>query len=208
MRLALSRDWIYSYNVLFYFSLGILILTLGASLYWRRFFGNNIKIYKYIFYSAVVLIFLLLFYQSCQQFQIWSEGEVSKFFLPPHQGISYFIFYVTVRFFVPYLISLAVALIFLFSAKILNRRYRKRFFYPPEPYFGGLAIFLMGHPGWLFYLVFLIFVYLLIHIRSLFIVHSPLFRISLYYLWLPVAIFVIIISKWLESLPLWSLLKI
>ena len=199
--------------MLFYFSLVILILTIGASLFWRRSFGNLritnlVRIYEYIFLIVIVLIFILLFYQSWQQYQFWSQNEVSQYLLPPHQSINYFIFYVLARFFAPYLISLAVAVLFLFSAKALNKKYDERFFEPEEPYFGALAIFLSAHPGWLFYVVFIISAYLLIHFYSLLITHYSLQRISLYYLWIPTAIFVIIIQRWLELLPLWSLLKI
>lgn len=201
--------------MLFYFSLVILILTIGASLFWRRSFGNLritnlVRIYEYIFLIVIVLIFILLFYQSWQQYQFWSRDEVSQFLLPPYQSINYFIFYAIARFFAPYLISLAVAILFLFSAKALNKKYQERFFKPEEPYFGAIAIFLTGHPGWLFYLVILIFIYLVLHlslvIGQLSIVKGN--RISLYYLWLPTGIFVIIIQRWLELLPLWSLLKI
>ena len=199
--------------MLFYFSLVILILTIGASLFWRRSFGNLritnlVRIYEYIFLIVIVLIFILLFYQSWQQYQFWSQNEVSQYLLPPHQSINYFIFYAIARFFAPYLISLAVAILFLFSAKALNKKYQERFFKPEEPYFGALAIFLVSHPGWLFYVVFIISAYLLIHFYSLLITHYSLQRISLYYLWIPTAIFVIIIQRWLELLPLWSLLKI
>jgi len=188
-------------------------LTIGASLFWRRSFGNLritnlVRIYEYIFLIVIVLIFILLFYQSWQQYQFWSQNEVSQYLLPPHQSINYFIFYVLARFFAPYLISLAVAVLFLFSAKALNKKYDERFFEPEEPYFGALAIFLSAHPGWLFYVVFIISAYLLIHFYSLLITHYSLQRISLYYLWIPTAIFVIIIQRWLELLPLWSLLKI
>ena len=192
----------------FYLSLTILILTFGASLFWRRSFGISRLIIKWIFLTAVIWTFILLSYQSYQQFQVWSQNEVSQYLLPPHQSINYFIFYVLARFFAPYLISLAVAVLFLFSAKALNKKYDERFFEPEEPYFGALAIFLSAHPGWLFYVVFIISAYLLIHFYSLLITHYSLQRISLYYLWIPTAIFVIIIQRWLELLPLWSLLKI
>ena len=207
-------------------SLGILVLIFGASLFWRRSFGirviaNNanfwqitrIKLlvdifYKYIFLFSIILIFILLFYQSYQQYQVWSQNELSKFLIPPYQNISYFIFYVGVRFFAPYLISLVVALIFIFSAKALNKKYDERFFEPEELYFGAISLFLVGHPGWLFYSVFIIIFYLLIHLYSLFIIHNSSNRISLYYVWLPTAIFVILISSWLQKFSLWSLLKL
>jgi hypothetical protein len=199
-----------------YFSLGILILTEGASLYWRRSFGNSSILKKFdlkkltlaIFIFSIFLIFFLLFCQSYQQFQVWSQNEVSKFLLPPHRSITYFIFYIGTRSFAPYLISLVVAFLFLFSAKILNKKYQEQFFYPEEPYFGALAIFLTGHPGWIFYAIFIIFIYLLIHILLSLAAYRLSLRLSLYYLWLPVAIFVIIIQDWLAKLPLWSLLKL
>ncbi len=215
------------YNINMYIiSLGILVLIFGASLFWRRSFGirviaNNanfwqitrIKLlvdifYKYIFLFSIILIFILLFYQSYQQYQVWSQNELSKFLIPPYQNISYFIFYVGVRFFAPYLISLVVALIFIFSAKALNKKYDERFFEPEELYFGAISLFLVGHPGWLFYSVFIIIFYLLIHLYSLFIIHNSSNRISLYYVWLPTAIFVILISSWLQKFSLWSLLKL
>ena len=199
-----------------YLSLGILILIEGASLYWRRSFGNPSILKKFdlkkltlaIFIFSIFLIFFLLFCQSYQQFQAWSQNEVSKFLLPPYQSINYFILYALARFFAPYLISLAAALLFLLSAKTINKKYQERFFYPEEPYFGALAIFLIGHPGWLIYVVFIVLAFLLIHLYSLLITHYSLQRISLYHLWLPVAIFVIIISKWLGNLTLWQILKL
>ena len=210
--------------MLFYFSLVILILTIGASLFWRRSFGNLritnlVRIYEYIFLIVIVLIFILLFYQSWQQYQFWSQNEVSQYLLPPHQSINYFIFYAIARFFAPYLISLAVAILFLFSAKALNKKYQERFFKPEEPYFGALAIFLVSHPGWIFYSALLIIIYLITHIVALARNYADSnadrrgketlsYRISMYYLWIPAAIFVIIIQRWLELLPLWSLLKI
>lgn len=196
--------------MLFEVSLAILILVLGLQII-RRFGGlfgyRSISIFKSIFILSVVLIFILLFYNSFQQYQSWSQNEVSKYLLPPHQSINYFIFYVLTRFFGPYLISLGAGLIFLLLAKILNKKYDERFFYPEEYYLGGISIFLTGHPGWLFYAVFLLIAYLLIHFYSLFIIHNPE-RLSLYYLWIPMAIFVIIISKWLGNLTLWQILKL
>ena len=207
--------------MLFYLSLIILVFTLGAQLVqlWLRFFVNrrgltqantqtNADIFKYIFLISLFLIFGLLFYQSFKQYQLWSQNEISQYLLPPHRSINYFIFYVFRRIFASYLISLMVAILFLFAAKFFNKKYEERFFYHEEYYLGALAIFLMSHPGWLFYLIFLISAYLLIHFYSLLITHYSLQRVSLYYLWLTVAIFVIIIQRWLKVLPLWSLLKI
>ena len=177
------------------------------------------KLTRAIFIFSIFSIFFLLLYQSYQQYQSWSQNEVSQYLLPPHQSINYFIFYAIARFFAPYLISLAVAVLFLFSAKALNKKYDERFFEPEEPYFGALAIFLSAHPGWIFYSALLIIIYLITHIVALARNYADSnadrrgketlsYRISMYYLWIPAAIFVIIIQRWLELLPLWSLLKI
>jgi len=189
---------------MFYLSLGILILIIGASLYFK---GRSF-VFKYLFIGTIILVFGFFCYQSYQQYQIWSQNELSKHLLPPYISIGYFIFYTLMRFFGPYLISLAAAILFLFSAKILNKKYEERFFYSEEYYLGALAIFLAGHPGWLFYLIFLIVIYLLIHLYSSFIIRNSSQRVSLYHLWIATAIFVIILSKWLQDLSLWGLLKI
>lgn len=168
---------------------------------------RNKKIFKWIFFIAIIFIFLFLFYQSYQQYQLWLQNEFSKYFLPPYQNIDYFLFYIGARFFAPYLVSLAVAVLFLFAWKTLNKKYNERFFESEEFYLGALAIFLTNYPGWIFYLIFLILIYLLIHLYQLFIIHNSE-RISLYYLWIPAAISVIIIGEWLRALQLWSLLKI
>jgi len=203
--------------VLPYFSLGILSFALGAQVI-LRFLVNRggkkyaafqqIKVTKYIFILSIFLIFSALCFQSYQQYQIWSGNELSKYLLPPHQNINYFIFYITKRFFAPHLISLAAGLLFLFAAKKLNQKYQERFFYAEEYHFGALAIFLVSHPGWIFYCVFVILLYLLIHIFSFFISRFSSPRLPLHYLWLPAAIFVIIVSGWLQDLTLWSLLKV
>jgi hypothetical protein len=200
--------------MLFYFSLGILILIFGASVFNRRFFNKHKHLSFVAFYFSLAVIFILLFYQSYQQYQFWLENETAKYFLPPYQNINYFIFFIFARFFAPYLISLAVAFLFLFSAKRLNKKYGERFFEPEEPYLGALALFLTAWPGALFYFIGLILIYLIIQIfimfyYKFFVRVSPReVRVGLRYLWIPVGIFVILIEKWLQILPLWQMLKL
>lgn len=194
-------------------SLIIIVSLLGAQVL-RSFLDylritNYLRIYelriiKFIFIFSIFIVFSLLFYQSYLQYQTWISDELSKHFLPPYQSISYFVFYVATRFFAPYLISLAAALMFLFFAKKINKKYDERFFEPEEPWFGALAFFLLSHPGWLFYFVFIILIYFIVHLLSLAISRKSLV-ISLYYLWLPMAIFVILMQEWLTALPLWKM---
>ncbi len=191
----------------------ILILTLGASCLIGRFFVNGLRItnkiliYKYVFFITVFIIFTLLFYQSYLQFEVWSHNELSKFLLPPYQTLDYFIYYSFFKFFAPYFMSLLASLIFLFTAKFLNKKYQERFFEQEELYFGALAIFLVGHPGWLFYAVILITFYFLLS-TFYFLLLKRQKRLSLYYWWIPVGIFVILIERWLQVVPFWQLLKI
>jgi len=189
--------------VISYIPFSILVAMLGASRFWS---GRSLW-FKYIFVFSIIAIFASNFYFSYLQYQTWLNNDFTKYFLPPYVSINYFIFYIFTRFFASYLISLGASVLFLFSAKILNKKYEERFFEPEEYYFGALSIFLSSHPGCFFYLIFLIFAYLLIHLYSSFIAHSSSFRISLYHLWIPVAIFVILISSWLKNLSIWQLLK-
>lgn len=205
--------------MIFPISLGILLVVLGAQVFLRSFGINWLKISKYFFRAAIVLIFVSLFFQTYVQYQLWLKNDISKYLLPPYTSINYFIFYAFTRFFAPYLTSSIAAILFLLAAKIINKKHEERFFYPEEYYLGALGIFLSGHPGWLFYLVFVILFYLLIHILSLltsYFLHLTSYksyilpqRISLYCLWIPMAIFVIIMNNiFLPHLSWWKILMI
>lgn len=102
------------------------------------------------------------------------------------------------HFFVSYLISLAAGLLFLWLANLLNNRYQKRFFEEEEPYLGALALFVLGHPFWIFYFLAVMAIGVL---GSLFLkvasykLQAANCRFPFYYFWLPVAIVVVIIGK-------------
>ncbi|MBI4993598.1 hypothetical protein HZC33_01390 [Candidatus Wolfebacteria bacterium] len=208
--------------MIFYFSLGILILTLfiflGASSLGRRFFNIGDNFYKYIFkyfyFASIIIIFFILIYQSFEQYQLWKSDNLSKYLLPPYVNINYFFKYVGFRFFGPYLISFAASILLLFSLNRLNKKYEERFFYSEEPQIAALAMFLSGWPGCLFYFIGLILAYLIIHFLvsfyyKFFLKIGPSeVRVSLRYWWIPMAIVAIIINKWLVGLDLWKLLKI
>lgn len=165
----------------------------------------------WLFLISVIIIFGFAGFYSWQQYFIWKNGEMGKFFLPPYQNFDYFIFYVRSRFFNPYLLSLFFGVLFLWAAKKMNRKYGERFFEPVEPYLLAISIFIVGHPLWVFYLLTLVSSFLIINILItnyyLLITHKETPRVSLYYLWLPSAIFIILISKWLTALPWWQTLK-
>jgi|SRR3989344_5700032 len=162
--------------------------------------------------ASALAIFGWAGYQAFQQYHLWKNNEVSQFLLPPYQSWDYFVFYARTRFFNPYLLSLLIGLVFLWAAKMLNKKYQERFFEPIEPYLLAMSIFLVGHPLWLFYLIILLFLFLIINFALStfhFWLNKEMPRISLYYFWLPAAIFtIIIISRWISSLLWWNLLKL
>ena len=181
-------------------------MIFAASLFLRRRFFW-LRFIKVGLYFSFLVVFLLICWLNIIQFRSWSEGELSQYLLPPNRTINYFLLYSFSRFFAPYLTSAVAALIFLYLSKFYNKKYKERFFNPEEPYFGVLAIFLIGHPGWLFYVIFLLFFYFLLSIFY-FLFSRRLVRVPLYYLWLPSAIFVMIINNyWLSSLSIWQVLK-
>ena len=188
-----------------FLSLGILVFAFGASLLKGRPFG--IKVLKVIFIIAIIAVFLYLFIILISNMSLGNRLSRQNSYC---------------RLIRPLIISLNTsapdfcALFDFFDSRdfifirgeTVEQKYEERFFEPEELWFGALAIFLVGHPGWLFYFTSLILIYFLIHIFSFLISHFSSFRISLYYLWLPLAIFVILINKWLVELEVWKLLKI
>lgn len=176
---------------MFYLALGILILTEGASLYWKR----RSFVFKYIFLGGVILIFGFLFYQSYQQYQVWSGNEIFKFLLPSYQPINYFFFYCFTNFFEKQLIALGAAFLFLAAAFLLNKKFQERFFEKEEPYLGALAIFLVGHPWWMYYFI----VVCLIGVVGTFYlkIRRSEKRFPFYHFWLPVAIILMVVKIFL-----------
>lgn len=187
------------------FLFGIQLLASKARLNKIGFFG----IASFLF--SAMSIFLFAGYLSFQQYFFWKNNELGQFLLPPHQNFEYFIFYLRTRFFNPYLFSLAVGIVFLVVAKYFNKKYEERFFEPIEPYLLTTSIFLVGHPTWLVYLILLLIIFLIVNILvanyHLLITHKEMPRISLYYFWFPVAIFTILISRWLSVLPWFQMLR-
>ena len=206
-------------------ALAILGILFGIQLFIQKSSDGHRRTFGILaFVFAVLLIFGWAGYLSWQQYVSWKGGEFTKFFLPPYQDFGYFIFFVRTRLFNPYILSLFFGLLSFFLAKVLNKKYQERFFEPIEPYFMAISIFLVGHPNWIFYLIFLLIANLT---GNSYLTHkfyrsdktnttdrtytpdksdAP-YRISFYYYWLPIAIFTILISKWLVELSWWQTLK-
>ena len=188
--------------------LGILLTFFGASLFLRRRplvrnqrITNSSRIYEYLFLLTVILSFIFPLGTMRSQFLLWQKSSPASYLIPPYQDISYFLNYSFYVFFAKPIIALLAALIFLGLAKFFNKKFQERFFEPEEPYFGALAMFLIGYPGLIFYLI----IVLASGLAGALITRR---RFSAYYLWFPVAIFVIMIQKWSQLLPFWQILKL
>ncbi len=162
---------------------------------------KSYKIYKLTFWLSVSAVFLFYLYLVYSRYLGWSTGGgVSKFLVPPYNGISYVFGYELFRFLMYYLVALVAALAFLVSARRLNRRFKEKFFENQEPYLGALSIFLLGYPGWGYaWIYYVVAVLALAVLGSLVVSHllKKNERFSLYWLWLPVAILVILIKEFL-----------
>ena len=163
-----------------------------------------------ILFMAGAIIFGSALQDSFLQYRLWKSDAVAKFFLPPYQNFDYFIFYARTHFFNSYLLSLFIGLLFLLAGNYFNKKYGERFFEPIEPYLLAASIFVTGHPGWLFYLIILLTLFLIINFSLSifhFLLNKEIPRTSLYYLWLPAAISIILINRWLIEFLWWQTLK-
>ncbi|MFA5083950.1 MAG: hypothetical protein WC475_00990 [Candidatus Paceibacterota bacterium] len=176
---------------MFYWLLGILVLTEGASFFAKR----RSFVFKKLFIGAIILVFGLLVFQALAQYQVWSGNALSRYLIPPYQSIAYFLKYSFTHFFENYLISLIAGILFLWLADSLNNRHQKRFFEEGEPYLGALAVFVMGQPLWLVYFIAVMSFGVLGTIFLKFRAKTRNSRFPFYYFWIPVAIIIMIIDK-------------
>ncbi len=182
---------------LVYFSFGVLAVLFFIQILNKT--NRTYRTYKYVFWAAALAVLLYYFYLVYAQYLAWRDGgELLKHLVPPYQSITYVFGYHFTRFFLYYLISFAAAAAFLYAAKYFNKKHGFRFFENEEPYLGALSIFLLGNPlwryAWIYYLIALL---ALAVIGSLVISHllKKSERFSLRYLWLPVALLVILIRS-------------
>lgn len=177
----------------------VLLVTFGAQITLR---SVLFRILKWLLPVAVALVFAVLAYFVVLQYELWAGGkDFTRFLLPPYQSMSFFYGYVTKRLVLSWLLALGAGFILAGLARILNQRFGRRFFEEEEPRLLALGIFLTGYPGFLFYLAFILaFGVLLTTYYSL----RSKGRAPLYYLWLPTAIFVIMVKNLLIPASFWA----
>lgn len=179
------------------FALVLLAVLLGTQLLLRsKFFSARVSFYAlrfthYGLIPAFLGIFAILSYWTFVQYRAWAEHPISKHLLPPETPISYFIFYVGSRLVFPAMIALAAGMILWYVMRATNRRFGGRFFEDEEPILAATAALLVGYPGFLLYIPLVLAAGVVISLAY----HlSGRARAPLYFLWLPLALIVILIT--------------
>jgi len=185
------------------FSVGFLII----SFLHKRGSKELLRASFLIYLLGIVILFSLAFFKTIYTYFLWKNHPLSHFLLPPFRSINYFLGYSFFHFFRLPLYNFFSSFILFALMKIFNKIFNKRLFYEEEIYFGSFGMLVAEFPTNLF-LVFLIiilgiFVFLIKKIKifkGLSLVFGTKF-VSLYYLWLPLTIFVIIFKNYLLKLP-------
>jgi len=184
-----------------------IIAILVAQIIKRPFLEKNLK---KIFWIPLVAIFSTSVVFSVMQYQAWQTNELMKLVLEGEGGLSYFFSFIFFNHFASYLFSLGFAGILALLMFFANKRVEERLFEREEIWIVFLAGFLVGFPGFLFFLAGILVVYLFTHFINAVLrktVKSGV--IPLYYFWLPVSASVIIISEvWLVETLFWQLLSV
>ena len=186
--------------ILFIFSLFVFV----AGFFFQSYVPRRIVFFRLLVWLSCVAIFVFYLALVFLQYRIWREaGPPSSFLLPPHKSISYVFYYHFFRFLLWYCISFFVGLFFFLSMRRLNARSGERFFEREEPYLAFLTIFLLGNPAWnyawVYHILFLGCVAVIVSFVFRFVFRSDR-HVSLYRLWIPVAIGVIITLELLKLL--------
>ena len=119
--------------------LGLLFLTIETGLLMRK-SARLLKLSRIFFWAYVFLLLGKIVFLYSLQFYTWSLYPHSRYFLPPHQPLSYFFSYSWQHFGKEPIFALGVGLFFFCLLWLLTKISRGRFFYEEEKYLGGLAV--------------------------------------------------------------------
>ncbi|MEK7547142.1 MAG: hypothetical protein AAB536_03130 [Patescibacteria group bacterium] len=175
------------------FGVVALVLLTGAQLFSNSFLKKYVKFY---FLFGAIIMFSLAAHSTFLQYKLWKASALSVFLLPPYRDWSYFISYTGPRFFYPLLIAFFAAVVLKYVSEFLNRRFGERFFKPEESWFLAFGVFFTGYPGLFLYIPLILVAGILL---SFFYFLLKKGRAPLFYLWLPVAIFAILLKNQIPS---------
>jgi len=188
--------------------LPLVYIAITAGLIFSLYMKQTKRLIKPAVIFVLISIVLKIVLEFFGQYYIWSNGDASKGLLPPYIPISYFLGYCAYHFAWPVLSALLVGLVFIVLAKILNKRFDQRFFEDDEPWHIIYGLVIVGHPYWIFYIFAVIGCAVLIYLFNLIFKKMEYGQIfSLYQLWLPLALIIMIFSDWVIKIPIIQSLK-
>jgi len=169
--------------------------------------------FLFVYRKKITAVFYaILFFTSAifswRQYSIWQSHDVSKFLLPPFRDNAYFFSYIFFKFWAPFLIAIAVGLVFLLLSLWYNKKKQDKIFYKEEPW---IIAMILGSLSWPIIIIYIpaFFIIFVIGVIIKTIIKGTNSRMSPRFLWIPIALFVILISElWLSHTPLWGLIKI
>lgn len=181
----------------FYITLGILILTAAVEFLFPQFLKRHAS--RILLYSMLI-VGAYTIYIGFLQFQAFNSGILSSQ-LGTKSGFLWFLSYVQLHFWNQYLLSFLGGLLFFFIARYFNRKFGERFFWNEELYLASLGIFLVGYPGWFFYIILILGITLIGTIA----VMRRGTRFPLYHVWIPAAIAThLLVGFWAVHQSWWS----
>ncbi len=186
------------------FSLAALLLNFGTHLLARSFFARHAKKIFWINACAVLAFSGIM---TELQYAAWQGNVITMRLLPPFEPWTYFAQYVLFRVWVPFLISFALGWLVASVSLRMNTRAGNVFFYEDEPWIAGAALLLVGYPAVLVFCVLFILVFTVSSAVQT-ARKGKAHRISPYFMWLPVALCVILIAYFFcKDMAWWMLLR-
>lgn len=125
------------------------IAVVACAAYYRPVLEQQ-RIRLYMILAGITIAFRLAFagVKTIFQYYAWLQSEISKFMLPPYQGIGVLLRYSWTHFWLNALISIGAALLFFIVLRSLHS-YNARYFDTGEIELGLLMALVVGWPGFL-----------------------------------------------------------
>ena len=183
--------------VFFVFLLSLIILMFSLKRDSKKLLRASFLIYLF----GILTLFGVAIFKVIYQYLLWKNHPVSKFLLPPYQSFDYFFSYSFFHFLKVPLYNFFSSIFLLALLKIFNKIFNKRLFFEEEIFFAGLTMLVVEFPINLFLLALIIILGILISLVKRILKKESQYT-SLYYLWIPLAIFAIIFKNLIISLPI------
>ncbi len=178
----------------------LILIVWGTSLYAERIGGRSssfaVRVARRGLFGSLFILACILAYMSREQFLAWQGNELSRYLVPPYRDWGYFIGYAYRHLWAPYVVSACAGAAIACAAAYANRRRGGIFFEAEEPYFIAFAVFIIGHPGWVAYLLVVLAAYLFVSVGRL-LMSRKAERVPFYRFWLPCAVLAFAVRAYL-----------